>query len=147
LTQRQYERAQTNGQPWHVRNIKDATGATLGATADARYLSARIRMLGPFGILLGAGGSMLGHALTHDIPITVAGGVGGELIRMTLWHFVAPPPQPTTPDSPVDLPIQHFMTDEQRGEVQHRHFLYGNLNKAVFVLDGRQRCLPICPLT
>jgi hypothetical protein len=154
LTQREFELAQAKSQPWLMRNIKGVTGAPLGAAAGAylamHYLSARIWILpaalvggaagwfvGPFGILLGAGGSVLGHALTHKTPITMAGGVVGGLIGMALWHFVVPPPKPVTPDSLVEVPVQHFVTNEQCDEVQHRRILDGELYKVDFVLEGR----------
>jgi hypothetical protein len=151
MTQRQYELAQANSQSWYLRDIRSLTGAPLGAAAgayfSAYYLSSHIWMLpaalvggaagwvmGPFGIILGAGGSILGRALSHDVPVTV--GVAGGLIGIALWHFVVPPPKPATPDSPVDVPVEHFVTNEQCGEVQHRTFGADNGYKVDFVLDG-----------
>ncbi|MDR5837089.1 hypothetical protein [Caballeronia sp. LZ034LL] len=153
-TVRQYEVAQANARPWFVRNLEGLTGAPLGAAGAAwlaaHYLTQRIWILpaalaggavgwvvGPLGIVLGAGGGVLGHALTHKWPVTAAGGVAGVAIGMALWHVLIPPPKPATPDSPVDVPLEHFVTNDQCGDVQHTRFRGGDLYKIDFVLDGR----------
>ncbi len=153
-TVREFEVAQANARPWFVRHIEGLTGAPLGAAGAAwlaaHFLAERIWILpaalaggavgwvvGPFGILLGAGGGVLGHALTHKISVTVAGGVAGGLIGMALWHFLIPPPKPATPDSPVDVPVEHFVTNDQCGDVQHARFRGGDLYKVDFMLDGK----------
>ena len=135
-TTRQFELDEYNASPWLAKHIKEVSGATLGVLSAAyfasHYLSARIWMLpiaigggalgwfvGPFGIALGVGGSILGHALSHNTPITIAGGVLGTVIGMALWHFVIPPPKNPSPDSPTDIPVEHFVEASRCVESAH----------------------------
>jgi hypothetical protein len=154
ITVREYELAQANARPWFVRHIEGLAGAPLGAAGAlwlaAHYLPGRIWILpaalagaaagwvtGPLGIVLGAGGSLLGHALTHKAWGTAAGGMAGGLMGMALWHLLIPPPKPTTPASPLDIPVEHFVTNHSCSEVQHARLRGGDLYKVDFVLDGR----------
>jgi uncharacterized protein YcfJ len=136
MTERQFLVNQANARPWLLRNIEPVSGATLGVLTGAyfaaHYLSARIWilpaalvggaagwMVGPLGIALGVGGSILGHALTHQLPMTIAGGVAGAAIGMALWHFLIPPPKPATPSSPTEIPVENFIQQQQCNDVAH----------------------------
>jgi hypothetical protein len=155
-TTRQFELDEYNASPWLKKHVKEVSGATLGVLSAAyfasHYLSSRIWILpiavgggalgwlvGPFGIALGVGGSILGHALAHNTPVTIAGGVLGTVIGMALWHFVIPPPKDPSPDSPTEIPVEHFVEAPRCAESTHVQMQLATSFRVSYRFEGAVR--------